>query len=153
MEAEYAKKASEMKLVKKKVEELRKRNIRGLSPTLNSLEVKWKRIEGAMKAIKEDEKRKIAKEKETAEKVKKENEVAIQKEAIKAKEDLLTKDNEDCPPILRPKPIVAKKEMGMAPPEFVMRVNKLREQVATISKALGSSEDVFVSRLDEHIVS
>lgn len=93
--------------------ELEKRNVAGANIEFEALQTKWTTLEKSFKAVQPKKKTK-------------------------------TPDtSESCPPIIKPKPISPlKKETIVLSPEFVMKVNKLREQVATISRALGSSEDV-----------
>lgn len=113
--SEFLRKKEEFKTLKRKLGELEKRNIVGTKKELEALQAKWSQLEKSFKA------------------------------AQPKKRDPKTKTpdtSESCPPIIKPKPISPLKKEGALAPEFVMKVNKLRELVATISRSLGAAEDV-----------
>jgi len=104
--------------------ELKKRNVTGLAPEISSLGEKWTLLETAIISAKPKE-------------------VAVTNVSKKPSQPVDEIDS--CPPILKPKPIsLAKKETGVFSTDCIMKANRLREQIATISRALGSAEDVLV---------
>ncbi|ODM94747.1 Dystrophin, partial [Orchesella cincta] len=110
--AEFLRKKEEYKAVRRKVGELEKRNVVSLTKDFDALQAKWTQLEKSFRA-------------------------AQPKKPVKGKTP-----EAPCPPIIKPKPISPLKREAILSPEFVMKVNKLREQVATVSRSLGAAEDV-----------
>lgn len=106
-------KKEEYKTLKRKLADLEKRNVVGTKKEFEALQSKWGQLEKSFKAA--------------------------QQKKLKSRP---TDNGESCPPIIKPKPITPMKKEGVLSPEFVMKVNKLREQVAIVSRSLGAAEDV-----------
>ncbi|XP_035715809.1 dystrophin isoform X4 [Folsomia candida] len=125
---EFTKKAVEYRILKKKFGDLKKRNVVGLAPEMNEFENHWLELQNAME---------VAKPKKLTQQQPKQG----------ARED-------SCPPIVKPKPIsLVKKDTGIQSTDFVMKTNKLREQIATITRALGSAEDLIRVKQDLDTIS
>jgi DNA repair exonuclease SbcCD ATPase subunit len=116
---EFSRKSSEYHTLKKKFVELKKRNVSGLAPEMESLEKNWTELQEAI-------------------------DVARPKK-ITQRQPQQTAREDSCPPIVKPKPIsLVKKDVSIQSTDFVMKTNKLREQIASITRALGTSEDLLV---------
>lgn len=123
MQHEFARKSVEYRNLQRKFSELKKRNVTGLSPEMLSLGDNWSKLEASIPPPKPKEP------------------VAVITKKVPPPID----DVDSCPPIVKPKPIsLNKKDNGVMSTDCIMKANKLREQIATISRALGSAEDVLV---------
>ncbi|CAL8109930.1 unnamed protein product [Orchesella dallaii] len=109
---EFLRKKEEYKALRRKIGDLEKRNVVALTKDFDALQAKWTQLEKSFRA-------------------------AQPKKPVKGKTP-----EAPCPPIIKPKPISPLKREAILSPEFVMKVNKLREQVATVSRSLGAAEDV-----------
>ncbi len=91
----------------------------GLSPEMNELEKNWLELQNEMEAARPKK-------------------LTQQQPKQGARED-------SCPPIVKPKPIsLMKKEIGILSTDFVIKTNKIRETIATVTRALGTAEDLIV---------
>jgi len=111
----------EYKILQRKYAELKKRNVTGLQPEISKLDENWGKIDKIIADIKSKE-------------------VIPEPKPISA-----SISNDGCPPIVKPKPIsLVNKDKGTMSNDFVMKINKLREQIATHTRAVGASEDILV---------
>lgn len=138
----FGKKSEEMRLLKKRVEELNKRNLGVFTPNFQTLEREWAKLE---KMLKQSEEKPGRSGNSRTGREKSKIPIPQTKTAASPKEDAKIANEE---PVIKVSTVPVKAKgphITTWSPEVVTKVNRLREQVAAISRSLASSEDVFVS--------